>query len=312
MKFERAYPAREINTLINAQLIGEETTEITGINEIHMIEPGDITFVDHPKYYDKVLQSNATAIIINKEVTCPKNKVLFYTEDPFAAYIAIVKIFRPFIPATAMIADTAVIGKGTQLQPGVFVGNHVKIGQNCIIHANVTINDYCEIGNNVTINSNTVIGGDAFYFKRRPDHYDKMLSCGRVIIHDNVEIGASCTIDRGVSGDTVIGHGAKLDNLIQIGHDTVIGKNCLIASQVGIAGVTVIKDNVTIWGQVGIQKDIVIEEGVEILAKSGVRKSLKANTVYFGIPVAVAKDKMKELALIKNLPRILAEITEKL
>lgn len=313
MRLNKGISVKELSELINIEIIGDEEQIVTGINEIHMVEKGDITFVDHPKYYDKVLRSEATVILINKkDYQPPRGKTLLFTEDPFTAYVSLVKIFRPFIPSTAMVSDTAIIGEGTVIQPGVFIGNHVVIGKNCIIHSNVSINDHCILGDNVIINSNVVIGSDAFYFKRRPEYFDKMQSCGRVVIGNDVEIGAGTTIDRGVSGDTVIDDGTKLDNLIQIGHDTVIGKNCLIAAQVGIAGVTVIQDNVTIWGQVGIQKDLVIESGAEILAKSGVPKSLKGNTTYFGIPVREAREKMREIALLKQLPGILAEITEKL
>lgn len=312
MQLSQGIPVREIAEWIGAEITGDPDFIATGINEIHMVNPGDITFVDHPKYYDKVLKSKASVIILNISQEAPWGKTLLYVKDPFSAYVSLVKKFRPFIPASAMISDTAEIGEGTIIQPGVFVGNHVKIGKNCLIHANVTINDHCILGDHVIINSNAVLGGDAFYFKRRPEGFDKMESCGRVVIGNHVEIGAGTTIDRGVSGDTCIGDGTKLDNLIQIGHDTVVGKNCLIAAQSGIAGVTVVQDNVTIWGQVAIQKDLVIESGAEILGKSGVPKSLKGNTVYFGIPVREAREKMKEIALMKQLPGILAEITEKL
>lgn len=312
MHLPHGIPVTEIAALINAEVIGHADTIVTGINEIHMVEKGDLTFVDHPKYYDKALHSHASVVLINTKDHPTRGKTLLYLEDPFSGYVSLVKKFRPFIPATAMVSDTAEIGEGTIIQPGAFIGNHVKIGSDCLIHSNVSINDHCIVGDRVIINSNAVIGGDAFYFKRRPSGFDKMVSCGRVVIGNDVEIGAGTTIDRGVSGDTCIGDGSKLDNLIQIGHDTVIGKHCLIASQVGIAGVAVIQDNVTIWGQVGIQKDLVIESGAEILAKSGVPKSLKGNTVYFGIPVREAREKMKEIALLKQLPGILAEITEKL
>lgn len=312
MKLSKGISVKELSGFLGAEVIGDEEQIATGINEIHMVEKGDITFVDHPKYYDKVLKSDASVILINKREDPPRGKTLLFAEDPFSAYVKLVRHFRPFIPATAMVSETATIGEGAVIQPGVFIGNHVSIGKNCLIHANVSINDHCIIGDNVIINCNSVIGGDAFYFKRRPEGFDKMESCGRVVIGNNVEIGAGTTIDRGVSGDTVIGDGTKLDNLIQIGHDTVIGKNCLIAAQVGIAGVTVIQDNVTIWGQVGIQKDLVIESGTEILAQSGVPKSLKGDTVYFGSPVREAREKMREIALLKQLPGILAEITEKL
>ncbi len=131
--------------------------------------------------------------------------------------------------------------------PNAYVGNHVTIGENCIIHPNVTIMDHCIIGNNVIIQAGTVIGSDAFYYNKKTNrdiHYKKMTSCGRVVIEDFVELGAGCMIDRGVSGDTVIGAGSKLDNMVHIGHDTIIGKNCLFAAQVGIAGATLIEDNV--------------------------------------------------------------------
>jgi UDP-3-O-[3-hydroxymyristoyl] glucosamine N-acyltransferase len=148
-----------------------------------------------------------------------------------------------------------------------------------------------------------VIGADAFYFKKRPAGYDKMLSCGRAIIRDRVEIGANCTVDKGVSGDTVIGEGTKFDNHVHIGHDTVIGKNCLFAAQVGVAGVVVVEDDVILWGQVGVQKDLVIGKGAVVLGQSGVPKSLEGGITYFGSPVREAREKMKELAMIKRLPK---------
>ena len=299
MKFEKPVKLSELASFTNSQVIGDGNLLVTGINEIHMVESGDITFVDHPKYYDKALGSAATFVIINKDVPCPDGKALLFCSDPFSAYVAIVKRFRPFQPASAMIAPSAIIGEGTVIQPGVFVGNHVTIGKNCLIHPGVVIYDHCRIGDHVIIHANTVIGSDAFYFKRRPEGYDKMESCGRVIVADKVEIGASCTIDKGVSGDTVIGEGTKLDNHIHIGHDTVIGKNCLFAAQVGIAGVTKIEDEVILWGQVGVNKDLVIGKGAVVYAQSGVASTIEGGKVYFGSPVQDAREKLKEIATLK-------------
>ncbi len=307
MQFEQAIPVQWLAEFIGAELRGDTEQLATGINEIHMVTPGDISFVDFEKYYDKCLNSAATIIIINKDVECPAGKTLLVCNDPFDAYIKIVKRFRPFEPATKMISDSAVIGEGTHIQPGVFVGNHVRIGKDCLIHPNVTIYDHTIIGDNVVIHSGTVIGADAFYFKRykaRDTQYEKMVSCGRVVLEDDVEIGACCTVDRGVSGDTVIGKGTKLDNHIQVGHDTVVGKNCLFASQVGVAGVAHIEDEVILWGQVGVNKDLTIGKGAIILAQSGVPSSVDGGKVYFGSPVEEAKTKMKELAWIKRLPEI--------
>ena len=292
---------------IGAEIRGDEHQLAIGINEIHKVSKGDISFVDFEKYYNKCLHSAATIIIINKDVPCPEGKTLLITSEPFDAYTKIVRRFRPFEPSAHMVSPSATIGRGTIIQPGVFIGNHVVIGEDCIIHANVTIYDHSIIGNNVVIHSGTVIGADAFYFKRRKDRevqYEKMLSCGRAILEDDVEIGACCTVDRGVSGDTVIGRGTKLDNHIQIGHDTVVGKNCIMASQVGVAGVTIIEDEVILWGQVGVNKDLTIGKGAVVLAQSGVPASIEAGKTYFGSPVEEAKTKMRELAWIKRIPEM--------
>ena len=307
MKLKSPISLKAVSALIDAEYFGEPDIQITGINEIHKVEKGDITFVDHPKYYNKALSSAATTILINKKLECPEGKSLIFSDDPFSDYNTLTKYFRPFVPSSSNISPSAEIGSGTFIMPGSFIGNNCKIGRNCIIYPNVVIYDESIIGDGVVIHANTVIGADAFYFKSRPEGYDKMHSCGRVIIGDNVEIGASCTIDKGVSGDTIIGKGTKMDNQVHIGHDTVIGKNCLFAAQVGIAGVVTIEDNVTLWGQVGVQKDLTIGAGAVVLGQSGVPKSLKGGKTYFGSPTRDAKEKMKEIALLKNFQEILTQ-----
>lgn len=307
MRFETPIQAAWIAEFIGAKLIGDSTAEATGINEIHKVVAGDISFVDFEKYYNKCLHSAATFIIINKEVAVPEGKVLFVCEQPFDAYIKLVKRFSPFEPATKMISDTAVIGEGTHIQPGTFIGNHVVIGSNCLIHANVSIYDHCSIGDNVIIHAGTVLGSDAFYYKRKKDEavqYNKMDSCGRVIIHDDVEIGAGCTIDKGVSGDTILGQGTKLDNHVHIGHGVVVGKNCLFAAQVAIAGKTIIEDEVTLWGQVGVNKDLTIGKGAVVYAQSGVGSTIEGGKTYFGSPVEEARTKMRELNWVKRIPEM--------
>jgi len=294
--------------IINAKYTGDPAFEITGLNEIHKVGKGDLTFVDHPKYYDKALGSEATTIIINSDRECPDGKALIFSDNPFRDFNILSRKFSPFQPAEKSICDTAKIGEGTVIQPGAFVGNHVVIGKNCIIHSNVSIYDGVNIGDNVIIHANTVIGSDAFYFKKLPEGYEKLYSTGRVLISDHVEIGANCTIDKGVSGITSIGENSKLDNQVHLGHDSVIGKNCLIAAQVGIAGVVTIEDDVILWGQVGIQKDLTIGKGTVVLGQSGVPKTLEGDKTYFGSPVQEARAKMKELALIKSLPIILGDL----
>jgi len=294
----------EIASFIGATYCGDAMFPVSGINEIHMVSEGDLTFVDHPKYYTKALSSKASIIIINQEVDCPDGKTLLFHNDPFAAYISLVNRFRPFNASTTAVSPSANIGEGTVIQPGAFIGNHVEIGTNCIIHANVSINDYTIIGNNVVIHANSVLGADAYYFQRKPEGYRKLESCGRVVIHDNVEIGALCSIDRGVSGDTVIGKGTKFDNHVQVGHDTQIGANCLIGAHTAIAGVSRIEDDVIIWAKVAVNKDLVIGKGAVILATSAVDKSLPGGITYFGSPAIEARKKWKELVMLRKLPDI--------
>lgn len=308
MKLPRPYLLKEIAEIINGKMMGDASFQVLGINEIHKVEKGDLTFVDHPKYYKKALDSAATTIIINKEIEPPVGKALIFSKDPFVAYNNLVAHFSKFDKTVQMIYPDAEIGEGTHIQPGVFIGKNVAIGKNCLIHANVTINSSVIIGDNVTIHSGTVLGGDAFYYQKRENGYNKMISCGQVIIEDNVEIGVNCTIDKGVSGDTVIGKGTKLDNLIQIGHDTVIGKNCLFASQVGVAGTVIIEDDVILWGQVGVQKDLTIGKGAIVLGQSGVGKTLEGGKVYFGSPAKEATEKMRELVYVTRIPEILEKL----
>ena len=301
MKFPQTYTLKQIATIINSSFVGDEDFPVLGMNEIHIVEEGDIVFVDHPKYYDKALQSKATIILINKQVECPKGKALLISDDPFRDFNKLTEFFKPFQKSTSLIAPSAQIGENTIIQPGAFIGNNVKIGDNCIIHSNVSIYDDCIIGNNVNIHAGTILGADAFYYKKRPEGFDRLKSGGRVVIQDNVDLGALCTIDRGVSGDTTIKKGTKIDNQVHIGHDTVIGEKCLIASQVGIAGCVVIEDEFTIWGQVGMTSGITIGKKAVILAQSGISKSLDGEQTYFGYPAEEARKKYKEMAGIKNL-----------
>jgi UDP-3-O-[3-hydroxymyristoyl] glucosamine N-acyltransferase len=314
MRFPSPVSIKWIADLIHADLLGNEGGHATGINEIHRVEKGDLVFVDHPKYYDKCIRSAASFIIINKAVPFPPEKTLLVVKDPFEAYLSIVRHFRPYVPAAKMISDNSTIGADTLINPGVFVGNQVSIGRNCIIHPNTTILDHCIIGNNVVIQSGTVVGSDAFYYNSRKDRdiwYKKMDSCGNVLVEDDVEIGAGCTIDRGVSNDTIIGKGTKIDNMVHIGHDTIIGKNCLIAAQVGIAGAVEIGSGVILWGQVGVSKTLTIGDNVVVLAQSGVGGTLEAGKIYFGTPAEDALHKKRELVWVKRIPEIWKKVMGK-
>ena len=310
MKLNPSQKLKYIASVIKSKFDGDPEHTVSGLNEINKVEADDLVFVDHTKYYDKALNSAATTILINKKIKCPEGKALIFSDDPFRDYNKLVKHFYKEIFSLKFISDSSNIGEDSIVHPGVYVGNNVSIGKNSIIYPNVVLYDNVKIGNNVIIHAGTIIGGHAFYYKKRTDKYDKLISCGGVVIEDNVEIGSNCTIDKGVSGNTVIGQGTKIDNLVQIGHDTVVGKMCLFASQVGISGAVVIEDNVTLWGQVGVISKQRIGKGAVVLGQSGVGNFLEGDKTYFGSPAADSREKMKELIALKKLPNLVRKLNE--
>jgi UDP-3-O-[3-hydroxymyristoyl] glucosamine N-acyltransferase len=310
MKFPHPIPVKEIAQKIGAQIIGDDSLLATGINEIHKVEKGDICFSDLPKYFQRSLDSEASIIILNEEVECPEGKAILVVDNPFEAYDGIVREHRPFTPLTANISETAEIHPSTIIEPNVVISHHVKIGKNCYIQANSYIGEYTVIGDNVNIQAGAIIGTDAFYYKRSKEGLLKWQSGGRVVIEDHVEIGAGCTINKGVSGDTHIGAGSKFDSQIHIGHGAVIGKNCLLAAQVGIGGKTIVGDNCVFYGQVGIAQNLVLGDNIVVLAKSGVSKNLQSGKTYFGAPAEEVGSKYKQLAALRHLPHFLKQYYE--
>ena len=308
MQFRRSYTLKELAQLLGLKFVGDDNHIVTGLNEIHRVEAGDLVFVDHPKYYDKALGSKATTILIDKEVACPEGKGLLISSQPFKDYNKLVNIMAAQVYSAVNHAVSAKIGEGSVILPGVYIGENVVIGKNCLIHPNVVLYNNTIIGDNVIIHSGSVIGADAFYYKRSSSGFEKFTSCGNVVIGDNVEIGALCTIDRGVSSSTRIGNGTKLDNHVQIGHDTVVGINCLMASHVGVAGVVNIEDHVTLWGQVGVPSNVTIGKGAVVLGQSGLMKSVSGGSTYFGSPAVESREKLKELALVRKLPELIARL----
>lgn len=301
MKLKTPHTVKQIAAMLNASFVGNPEHLVTGINEIHKVENGDLVFVDHPKYYQKALESAATTILIDQEVECPEGKALIISKFPFDDYNQLTKHFSPYQPQAEMIGEDAEIHETATVFPNVFIGKRVKIGANVTIFPGVFIYDDTTIEENVVIGPNTVLGHYAFYYKQKPEGRERMHSCGGVLVEKNVEIGALCTIDRGVSALTVIGQGTKIDNQVHIGHDTVIGKNCLLAANVGLAGCVTVEDNVILWGQVGCASDIVIGKDTVVLAQSGIAKSLKGGNTYFGSPAGEVREKFKEMAAVRQL-----------
>jgi len=299
MKFKQTQILKDIAALIDAKLVGDENYPVLGTNEIHRVKEGEIVFVNHPKYYDKALNSAASIILIDQEVECPEGKALLISKDPFGDFN---KINTHFTPVSDFKTENqnVQIGENSQIHPTVIIGNDVKIGNNCLIHPNVILGDRTILGDNVIIQAGTVLGGDAFYYRKTSEGFEKLQSVGYVELEDQVEIGVNCTIDRGVTDVTLIKKSTKIDNQVQIGHDTIIGEKCLIASQVGIAGCCNIGNEVTLWGQVGVAASITIEDKTVVLATSGVSKSLKTGT-YFGAPAEPATDYYKRMVKVNRL-----------
>lgn len=294
---------------VEATVKGKTDNMVHGINELHSVQPGDLSFVDNDKYYDRMLKSAATIILIDKEMDCPEGKTLIRVADPLMAYLTVVRHYISFHPQTEMIHPSAKIGKGTIIQPGTFVGENVVIGENCIIHSNVSIYADTVIGNNVTVQSGSVLGADACYFQKRPNGWLKFDSCGRTVIGNDVEIGCCVCIDRGVSGDTYVGDGCKFDNLVQVGHDTYLGQRCLFGAQSAIAGCTRIEDECVVWAKSVVNKDLTIAKRTTILAISAVDKNItEEGGTYFGAPASEVRRKWREMAYARQLPELAEEV----
>lgn len=311
MKFPHAIPITEIAAEYNAEIIGDKTIEVTGINEIHKVEKGDLMFSDLEKYHKKALDSNASVIILNKPAECPEGKAIIVYDEPFEIYDALVAKYRPFRPIHTMIDESADIHPTAIIEPNVVIGPDVTIGAETHVQSGAVIREFSIIGKRVIIQSGAMIGTDAFYFKKETGVHTRWHSGGRVVIEDDVYIGANSTINKGVSGDTVVGEGTKVDCLVHVGHGAVIGKHCIVAGQVGIAGKSIIGDRCFILGQTGIAASLKIGDDVVLHPQTGVGKDLEGGKRYFGTPAKEWTTAWRELAALRKLPDLIHKIEEK-
>ena len=314
MDFNRPYTPKEIADLTQSTAMGAAEILILGFNEIHHVRIGDITFCDHPKYMETALNSAASCIIINEKREAPEGKVLLYNENPFRAYNKLVlelgnsksedSLKKGIGKKEKVIDDNYSLSLNPySLSEGVVIGAHVKIGAHSFIGANTVIYSGTVIGENVRIGANCVIGSDAFYFKREVTKSEKWVSGGGVMIADHVDIGALCTINKGVSTFTTIGEHTKIDCHVHVGHDTVIGARCLIAAQVGISGNVIIEDDVIIYGQVGVAQNVIIGAGAVVLGQTGVTKSIEGKKKYVGTPVQEVGVAYRQLVALKVISK---------
>lgn len=323
---QKSVSVKEIAGIIKGEVVGDDALQINNLGSIESAKEGEISFAFAKKHLEKLEESNASCVIVPDSFSSPSDKTLIKTSDPRAAFISLLRAFykpeknKPgihqsaviskgakvaktaYIGPNAVIEENASVGENTTIEAGVFVGKNSSVGSDTLICANVSIYHNCSIGNNVIIHSGTVVGSDGFGFIQSEDGIrHKIPQVGKVAIKDNVEIGSNVSIDRGTIGETVIGEGTKLDNLIQVAHNVKIGKNVVIAGSSGIAGSVVIEDNVTIAAQVGVKDHVRIGKGVIIGAKSAVKDDIAPGRIVAGIPAKEALQFAKEVAALTRL-----------
>lgn len=322
----------ELASLLNCPFEGEGSTKIWGVSSLDKAKKGDLVFLAHHKYRSLLDETKASAAIIPSDEKFDRIPVI-KSRNPHLAFIKAVDFFfKPYLPepgihpqalvspsakirkevsigAFAIIGDEVEIGERTVIFPLVTIFPQAKIGSHSIIHSHVTIREEVLVGNRVIIHNSAVIGSDGFgYIQAEDGSHIKIPQKGRVIIEDDVEVGANTAIDRASLGETIIRKGTKIDNLVQIAHNVEIGPNCIIAGQTGIAGSSKLEKNVITAGQVGVADHVKIGENVIIAAKSGVTKDIPANSIVAGIPHLDIKDWRKAWASIPHLYDLLREI----
>lgn len=323
---------KEIAEIVSGEIKGDPEVEIKGVSGITDATEGDITFLSDRRYLKECLHSGASCVIVKdfiEDLEKPQIKV----KNPYYAFALLLERFYPRqkeregISPLAFVSEKAEIGSGVVIYPFVFVSEGVRIGDNtivypfafvgrgvsigssCLIYPNVTLREGVKIGERVIIHAGAVIGSDGFGYVFEDGRHYKIPQVGGVIIGDDVEIGANVTIDRATTGNTVVGRGTKIDNLVQIGHNVIIGEDSIIVAQVGIGGSTTIGKNVTLGGQVGVSDHASIEDGTMIGAQSGVMGHVKRG-IYSGYPIMPHREWLKASALFARLPEILKRIKE--
>lgn len=325
--------AREICELLNGELVGNGDVVVTGLRALQRAEPGDATFVARSGFADHARTSKASVILVGRDWKKPLQATLIRVDNPSAAFQRLVEMeappdvkFAPGVHPTAVIAADTILGNGVSVQPyaviesgaqigegtvigaHAYIGQNVRIGANSVLWANVVVREHCVIGSRVILHCGAVIGADGFGFVSSGSGHQKIRQVGIVEIEDDVEIGANTTIDRARFDRTLIRQGAKIDNLVQIGHNVVVGRHAILCGQVGISGSTIIGDNAILAGQVGVADHVTIGDGAIILAQSGIDDDVPPKARLFGTP-AVAHGLAKRVGLLRaRLPKLFARV----
>ncbi len=324
--------AAQIASHVDGRIEGDAQRVVTGIAPIDQSREGDVSFIAQAKYYASLHTSPAAALLVDANCPPSARHVLIRVPNPYYAFLQVANLFAPQqrpqdgIDATAVVHPTVKLGKHVAIGPHVvieqdaqigagavigalsFIGRCAVLGEKCFLAARVHVAHHVILGKNVTIQSGSVIGSDGFGYVPVNGHFVKIPHTGTVVLEDDVEIGANCAIDRGTFGETRIGSGTKLDNLIHVAHNVQIGKNTVIAAQTGISGSAKIGNNVQIGGQVGFVGHIEIGDNTSIGAQSGISKSMPAGQTYFGTPAKEIMQAKREEASIRRLPELLKRV----
>ncbi|MFQ5491647.1 MAG: UDP-3-O-(3-hydroxymyristoyl)glucosamine N-acyltransferase [Phycisphaerae bacterium] len=316
-------------------LEGDPDLAIQAVNTLEDAQPGELSFLANPKYAERLSTTRASALLLDRRVALPKGPSAIRSADPYAGLcMAVVKVhgYRQH-PAwggldRADIADTAKIGpnaniaagvtvchharigKNVTLYPGVFVGQGCRVGDDVTLYPNVVVYDRCVLGDRVAIHACTVIGEDGLGYAPVGGKWTKIPQVGRVVVEDDVEIGANCSIDRATLGQTVIGNGTKFSNQVAIGHGTKVGPDCMVVAQVGVAGSTTLGRHVTLAGQAGIVGHAHIGDDATVGAKAGVRGDVEAGTTVLGTPAVPIADARRQMLMVQRLPEMRRQIKE--
>lgn len=307
---------RELADIIGAEVVGDGAVAVSGINTLEDARPGQLTFLANPKYEKQLDCTQASAVIVGANSKFSRLPVL-RAKDPQLAYQRAVVALHGYrrhphagIHSAAHVDPTAKLGENAVVYPGVFIGPGVTIGRDCVLYPNVVIYERCMLGDRVIVHAGTVIGADGFGYATSAGVHHKIPQVGNVVIEDDVEIGANCTIDRAALGSTLVGKGTKIDNLVTLGHNVRTGPGCIIVAQAGVAGSTTLGHHVVLGGQVGVAGHIEIGDGTMAGAQCGIISSVEAGQIVLGAPHMPAREARRVYAIFRELPELVQRIKE--
>lgn len=328
------FTVKAIADRLGARVYGLDDVVVTGAASVSDAATGDIVLAENSKYWDAALKSAASAVVATADEPCGEKPVI-HVENPREAFTEILRMLAPerraekpgidpsayvgnrlvcgdgvSIGYCCRVGDDVTIGEGTILHPFVYVGDGVKVGANSILHPGVVVYPGCELGSRVTVHAGTVIGADGFGYIPVGNELCKVPQIGKVVIEDDVEIGANTTIDRAKTGETRIGCGTKVDNLVQIAHNVKTGRSCVIVAQAGIAGSAELGNGVVIAGQAGLKDHVAIGHGATLAARAGAIGDVPVGAVYSGFPARPHREQLRTQAMISKLPEMQKTIEE--